>query len=146
MPSQPSGAEPPFKDGAESFGAFYPKPYVLAVFADGETAARGADALRASGFAADDLVEAPGAEFVERAQGARSEQGPLTRLREQWSKLYTDGSAASHELVDLAGRGAAFVLAYAPEGAQSDRAAAVLRPLGPAVLRCYGTFTVPGLA
>ena len=26
--------EPPFKDGASSFGAFYPKNYVLAVFAE----------------------------------------------------------------------------------------------------------------
>lgn len=146
MPGQPSDAEPPFKDGAASFGAFYPKHYVLAVFADDATAARAADALRASGFAADDVVEAPGADIVQHAKDARSEQGLLTRLREQWSKLYTDGSAASRQLVDLAGRGAAFVLAYAPEDAQSDRAAGVLRPLGPAVLRHYGTFTVTDLA
>lgn len=135
----------PFKDGATSFGTFYLLHYLLAVYPDDATAARAAEALRAAGFAADDVVEAPGAEVVQHAQDVRSEQGVLTRLREQWSRLYTDGAEASRQLVDLAGRGAAFVLAYAPEDAQWNRAADAVRPLRPAILRYYGAFTVTNL-
>lgn len=149
-PDTPRGAEPefdpPFKDGAASFGSFYPKHYVLAVCADDAAAARAAAALGAAGFAPDDVVAASGAEVVAHAQDAKAAQGALTRLRAQWSRLYTDGADASRQLVELAGRGAAFVLAYAPDDGQADRAADAVRPLGPAVLRYYGAFTVTDLS
>lgn len=137
--------EPPFKDGASSFGSFYPKHYVLAVFADDAAATRAADALRSAGFAADDVVQVPGAEFVEHARDARAGQGALTRLREKWSRLYTDDADASQRLVDLAGQGAAFVLAYAPDDAASTRAAAAVQGMQPAVLRYYGGLAVTDL-
>jgi hypothetical protein len=141
----PPAAESPFKDGSSSFGAFYPKHYVLAVFPNDATAAEAAAALRAAGFAGENVVEATGAEFVTRAETARADQSTLTRLREQWSRLYTDGSDASRQLVDFAGRGAAFVLAYASEDAEAERAADAVRPLRPEILRYYGAFTVTDL-
>lgn len=145
MTDQPPDAQSPLKDGDTSFGTFYPKHYVLAAYPDDATAGRAGDALRAAGFAADDVVSASGAEVVARSEAETAHQGALTRLREQWSRLYTDGSAESKRLLDLAGQGAAFVLAYAPEEDQTNRAAAALRPLGPEVLRYFGTFTVTDL-
>ena len=145
QPTQSGNPESPFKDGDASFGSFYPKHYVLAVYPDDAAAGRAADALRAAGFAPDDLVEVSGGDVLAHEQTAHAHEGVLARLGAQWSRLYTDASAGATQLIDLARQGAGFVLAYAPDDAASGRAADVLRPEDPEVLRYYGTFTVTDL-
>lgn len=135
----------PLKDGAQSFGNFYPKNYVLAVFEADSTAAQAGDALRAAGFAADDVIVTSGHDVVDFDRAAHSEQGLLAKLGEKWSKLYTDEAADAAALIDLARGGYAFVLAYAPEQEQTDRAASVLRGLLPTVLRKYDTLKITEL-
>ena len=138
-------SEPPFKDGSSSFGSFYPKHYVLAVFNTDAEAAQAGATLHAHGFAADDVIVASGLEVLAHEQAAKAEQGIFARIGEQWSKLYTDESADAHALMDFAKRGAAFVLAYAPEEAEITKVADALRPMHPPVMRNYGTLAITEL-
>ena len=140
----PPGIEP-LKDGETSFGSFYPKNYLLAVFPDDATAVRAGDALRAAGFAEDDVVVASGAQALAHDAALNANEGWFTRLREQWAKLYTDASAGTQRLLERARAGSAFVLTYAPEDDQRARAADTLRPLGPQRMLYYGAFTVTDL-
>ena len=137
--------EPPFKDSASSFGSFYPTNYVLAVFEHNADAAQAGDKLRSAGFAADDVIVASGKEVVEHEKIAKSEQGIFARLGEQWSRLYTDESADANALIEFARKGAAFVLVYAPEDADTTRAGDVLRAHHPPVLRKYGKLAITEL-
>lgn len=143
-PSTPAAS--PFRNGARSFGTFYPRHYVLAVYADAAAARRAVDALNAAGFAGDDVLTASGATVVAHEQAMEVGRGALARVGEQWARLYTDASAASRRLRDAAEHGAAFVLAYAPEDDRVARAADALRPFGPDVLHHFGTFTVTKLS
>ena len=74
------------------------------------------------------------------------EKGIFSRIGEQLSKLYTDKSADSQTLVNLAKNGAAFVLVYAPEDDDTTRAAAGLREFGPSIMRKYGTLAIEELS
>ncbi|MEP6832217.1 MAG: hypothetical protein ABJB74_02440 [Gemmatimonas sp.] len=136
----------PLKDGGSSFGSFFPKNYVLAVFpnhADGE---RAGAALGAAGFATEDVIVASGSDVAEHDAAVRSQQGLLSKLGEKWSRLYTDEAADADALMKLAQQGAAFVLAYAPEEADTERATSVLRPFSPPVFRKYDAMKVTELS
>ena len=137
--------EPPFKDGASSFGAFYPKNYVLAVFAEEATAKKAADGALGVGFSRDEVIVASGADVVAHERDVEADKGILSKIGEQLSRLYTDESADSQTLVYLAGQGAAFVLVYAPEDDHTTKAAACLRGFGPTVMRKYGTLAITEL-
>lgn len=143
---QLSPAEPPLKDGASSFGAFYPKNYVLAVFADEAMAKQASDAALGAGFSSDEVIVASGADVVTRERDVEADKGIFSRIGEQWSKLYTDESADSQTLVNLAAQGAAFVLVYAPEDDHTTKATACLREFGPSVMRKYGTLAIEELS
>ncbi|MEP6780283.1 MAG: hypothetical protein ABJC26_10360 [Gemmatimonadaceae bacterium] len=134
--------EPPFKEGATSFGSFYPKNYVLAVYNNDADAATAAANLRAAGFAHDDVIVASGKEVVEHEKELKSEQGIFAKLGAQWSKLYTDESADANALVEFAKKGSPFVLVYAPEDNETTRAGDILRALHPTVLRKYGNLAI----
>lgn len=127
----------PLKDGETSFGSFFPKNYVLAVFKTDAEAAKAGEALRAAGFSEEDVIVASGADVVEHDEAVRSQQGVMAKLGEKWSRLYTDEAADADALITMAGQGAAFVLTYAPEEEDTTRAAAVLRPLSPPIFRKY---------
>lgn len=138
--------EPAFKDGAVSFGAFYPKNYLLAVFADVPTARTAADHVLGEGFSADEVIVASGADVLAHERDVEAEKGLFAKIGEQLSKLYTDESADAKTLLRLAAQGAAFVLVYAPEDDQTTRAAAILRNSRPSVMRKYGTLAIAELS
>ena len=131
-----------FKRGDTSFGIFYPTEYVLAVYRDGETAARAADALRDAGFAADDLLVASGAEVVEHYAALRESPGAVARVKRFLSGLYTNEADLAGELLGLARSGHAFVAVHAPDGELTERAVRAVRGLGPVVLRRYDKLAV----
>lgn len=143
---QASPNEPPLKDGASSFGAFYPKNYVLAVFSDESAARNAAKRARGAGFPDDDVIVSSGADVVAHEREVEAEKGIFSKIGEQLSKLYTDESADSQTLVNLAKNGAAFVLVYAPEDDDTTRAVAGLREFGPSIMRKYGTLAIEELS
>ncbi|MEO7363170.1 MAG: hypothetical protein ABI120_22745 [Gemmatimonadaceae bacterium] len=135
----------PLKDGAQSFGSFFPKNYVLGVFKTDAEAATAGDALRVAGFADDDVIVASGKEVADFDVAATSEQGVLAKLGEKLSRLYTDEAVDAESLIELARGGAAFVLAYAPEDEPTERATGVLKSCRPMVLRKYDALKITEL-
>ncbi len=135
----------PLKDGETSFGSFYPKNYVLAVFKTDAEAAHAGEALSAAGFSAEDVIVASGADIVEHDGAVRSQQGLLAKLGEKWSRLYTDEAADADALMAFAAQGAAFVLAYAPDDAITERARGLLRVFTPPIFRKYDALKITEL-
>ena len=137
--------EPSFKDSASSFGIFYPKNYLLGVFADEATARKAGVGALAAGFPDDGIIVASGAELVAREDEVEDDKGFFAKIGEEVSKFYTDEAAKSDTLVKLAADGAGFVLIYAPEDEQTAAAATVLREFSPSLLRKYGTLAISEL-
>ena len=132
---------PPLKDGATSFGSFYPTNYVLAVFRSDTSVDAAKQALLGAGFPDDDVIVASGQDVAEHDASLHASQGVLTKLGEKWSRLYTDDAANADAIMGLARQGAALVLAYAPNQADTMRAANALRTLNPLILRKYEALT-----
>lgn len=128
---------PPLKDGGQSFGSFFPQNYVLGVFQDVEAANGAGAALVAARFAPDDVIVAAGPDVADHDAAVQAQQGLLTKLGEKWSRLYTDEAADAEALMQMARRGAAFVLAYAPDDESTQLATEVIKPFRPDVFRKY---------
>ncbi|GEM_PF-1892758 len=136
---------PPLKDGEQSFGSFFPKNYVLAIFNDPAAAVRAGEALAAAGFPAEDIIVASGPDVADHDATVQSEKGVLAKLGEKWSRLYTDEAADSDAMMEWAQRGATFVLAYAPDDEKTERATAAIRPTKPDIFRKYDALKVTEL-
>jgi hypothetical protein len=139
-------SDAPLKDGSTSFGSFYPKNYVLSVFKTLNDATKAGDALRAGGFAEDHVIVASGEDIAAYEFAAKSQQGVFAKIGEKLSQLYTDEATDSKALVAFARDGAAFTLAYAPDDAITERAANILRPLHPPIMRKYDALKITELA
>jgi len=138
--------EPAFKDGSTSFGAFYPKNYVLAVFASATSARNAADGARGAGFSDDEVIVASGADVIAHERDVEADKSLFAKIGEQWSRLYTDESADAKTLLHHAAQGAAFVLVYAPEDDATTKAVECLRGFGPSIMRKYGTMAIAELS
>lgn len=136
---------PPLKDGEQSFGSFYPKNYVLAVFADASAAAQAGAALASAGFTTDDIIVADGADVAEHDAHMQAKKGLLAKLGEKWSRLYTDEAEDAEALISIARSGATFVLAYAPDEEKTVLATRVIQPMHPNVFRKYDALKVTEL-
>lgn len=134
-----------FKEGETEFSIFYPKGYVLSVFADRAVADQAAAALRAAGVADDDVRVTTGAEVVARHSTYQDDRTLMDCVRQFFSGLYGDESSMLDDLVARAEQGQVFVLAYAPDDAATSRAAAAERVFGPVILRKYGALAVTDL-
>ena len=122
-----------FKGGDTEFGIFYPTGYVLSVFPDAAHADRAVAALRAAGFATDDLVIATGAEVLVYS-GAEALSATVRALV---AGLVADEATLADELVGLAERGHTFVAIHAPDDAATTRAVEAVHALAPVVLRKF---------
>ena len=136
---------PPLRDGEQSFGSFYPKNYVLAVFNDAGAATRTGEALAAAGLQAEDIIVASGSDVADHDADVQAQKGVLAKLGEKWSRLYTDEAADADALMMYARRGATFVLAYAPDEAKTELATKAIQPLHPDIFRKYDTLAVTEL-
>ena len=136
---------PPLKDGEQSFGSFFPKNYVLAVFADAAAAEEAGAALATAGFSADEIIVAAGADVANHHADVQANQGLFAKLGEKWSRLYTDEAADADALMEIARNGATFVLAYAPDDAKTELATQAVRPFSPNIFRKYDSMKITEL-
>ena len=134
-----------FKGGDTSFGIFYPTGYVLSVFPDAADADRAVAALRAAGFATDDLVVATGAEVLTYSAELRGDPGLFTRFERFVARVFGDEATLADELVKLAESGHTFVAIHAPDDAATRRAAEAVHAFGPVVLRKFDPLTFTDL-
>jgi hypothetical protein len=130
-----------FKGGATSFGIFYPTGYVLSVFRRPADADLAVAALRAAGFADDDVVVSSGAEVVEYSHELRADSRLRIRFERFVSQRYGDEAIEEDDLVELAEEGSAFIATYCPDDAATSRAAETARAFAPLVHRKFDGLT-----
>jgi hypothetical protein len=130
-----------FKGGATSFGIFFPTGYALAVFQRPADAERAVAALRAAGFADDDVVLSSGPEVLEYSHELRGDSRLLIRIERFVSHRYGDESIEEDDLVELAEQGSTFIVTYCPDNAATRRAAETARAFAPLVHRKFDGLT-----
>lgn len=120
-----------------SFGAFKPVGYVVAGLPDDDIAKAVADALLAQGFELRDLIH----------YAVLEERNTMREMIDNASELAGFG----HEIVlmrryrELSKQGCAWLLVYAPEDAQTERAAEVLRMHGALIATKYNRLLIEDL-
>jgi hypothetical protein len=129
-----------------SFGVFYPKDYVLAVFTDPRAAERAAAALEVAGFLDDDVLVVGSDEVLGWHGRFTTDTGLVGRFKEFVARHFPGGAQKLDDVIDHARVGHAFVLAYAPDGARTTRAADAIRPAHPTLLQKYNAVSISDLA
>jgi hypothetical protein len=128
--------DPSSQQAPTAMGQFYPLHDILAVVDDRVAGERAVQALRAAGFAADDVDLLDGEWFVEAMRGVNRHGNLAERLM---ALLPTD----ERKLVELyereARQGHFIVVVHAPEPKDVGRAQQVLRRHGAREMVHYGT-------
>ena len=124
-------------DHPQSFGAFKPVGHVVVAMPDDERAARAATALRAAGFAAEDILEYTAAE----------EDDEMDRMLAHTSDLAGFGYevALMRKYQALAKDGASWLIVYAPDDAQHRRVADVVKVHGALIAEKYHRLVIEDL-
>jgi hypothetical protein len=134
-----------FKGSDTEFGIFYPKDYLIAIFADMTEAEHAVQLLRDHGFMEEDVIAVPGAEVVQSAEEIRKKDGLWGTLMQQLSRFIgTEERYTDHDL-KLAARGAAFVAVYCPSEKSKNLAWEDLKPAEPLIARHYTTLGIEHL-
>jgi hypothetical protein len=128
-----------------SFGVFYPKNYVLAVFTDPAAADRAAAALEVAGFLDHDALVVGSDEVLGWHRTFHTDTGLVDRFKRFMAQHFGSTEAKLADVVDHAHAGHTFVLAYAPDAKTTERAANALRPAHPRLLRKFEAFTIADL-
>ena len=124
-------------DHPQSFGTFKPVGHVVVAMPDDERAARAATALRAAGFAAEDILEYTAAE----------EDDEMDRMLAHTSDLAGFGYevALMRKYQALAKDGASWLIVYAPDDAQHRRVADVVKVHGALIAEKYHRLVIEDL-
>jgi uncharacterized protein with GYD domain len=124
-------------DHPQSFGTFKPVGHVVVAMPDDERAARAAQALRASGFAAEDVLEYSAAE----------EGHEMDRLLSRASDFAGFGYeiALMRKYQALAKEGASWLIVYAPDDAAHERVAVVVKAHGALIAEKYHRLVIEDL-
>ena len=128
-----------------SFGVFFPKDYVLAVFADTGAAERAAAALEVAGFADGDVLVVGSDEVMGWHGRFTADTGLVGRFKEFVARHFPGTGRKLDDVIDHARVGHTFLLAYAPDAASTERATSAIRPAHPALLRKYNAVTISDL-
>ena len=124
-------------DHPQSFGAFKPVGHVVVAMPDDERAAAAANALRAVGFEADDILEYTAAE----------EDDEMDRMLQHASDLAGFGYEVSlmRRYQELAKEGASWLIVFAPEDDKASRVAEVARTHGALMAEKYHRLVIEDL-
>ena len=131
-----------FKQGETVFDVFYPTGYVLTVFPGDANLDGAASALRAAGFAADQVGVARAGEAGELLRTLSEHRGALVRFERFLSSHRGDEIYLEDELRDLADTGHGFLFAYAPTELATRLATDTVRTFGPVLFLKYGWLTI----
>ena len=132
-----------FKEPHKSLGVFYPLHCIVAVFADRSTAEHAQRILEATGFDPTDVIAVDGTDFIALQTEETSRISTLMRRLSRFGA--TEQISTDHNL-ELASRGAAFVLVHCASGRMKDKAWAAIEGLGPLAAHYYDRLGVDHLA
>jgi hypothetical protein len=135
-----------FKDADTEFGVFYPKHYLLAVFANLADADGAKEELNRAGRVDEDVISVSGEEVVHFAEDHLLKDGLSGVLMTQLSRMF--GTEALYADKDLAAarEGAAFVAVHCPTEKVKTDAWKFLKLRHPLVARYYSFGGIEHLA
>jgi hypothetical protein len=124
-------------DHPQSFGAFKPVGHVVVAMPDDPSAAAAAQALRADGFEAEDILEYTAAE----------ENDEMDRMLQHASDLAGFGYeiALMRRYQELAREGASWLIVFAPDDERAQKVAATARAHGALMAEKYHRLVVEDL-
>ncbi len=128
-------------DGLEtSFGTFYPKGFVVAVFGTVQERDAAAKALTDTGFT--DVRPIEGSQIVERYQRNLENQNILQKIG---AALESDERYASADYVAMAEKGYCFVVVRAADEQEIEEARGIFAPLKALEVKHYGDWVLTDL-
>jgi len=128
--------------GASLFGVFYPKHFIVSVFAEAAAAESAAAGLRQSGFDEDAVRTWAGAEVAANHDKYVAERGLLQKVG---SLFPSEEHDVLNDYIEQARAGGTFLSVYAPEEGQRQTAAPIIAEAGGALMRYYGDNTITNL-
>jgi len=132
-----------FKGSDTRLGVFYPERYIVATFPDLERASEAAAKLRGAGFTDEEVMAAPGDDFVHLME---EEKTPLGAVMTGFSRfLDTEANYSDRDTRD-ARHGAAILAVHCADEQQKRSAWKLIAPTQPLRARYYGLGGVEHLA
>lgn len=128
--------------GASLFGVFYPKHFIVTVFAERSAAESAASALKEAGFGEDEINTWDGAEVAANHDTYVAERGFLQKLG---SLFPSEEHDVLNDYIEQARAGGTFLTVHAPEEAQRQTAAPIIAEAGGVLARYYGDNTITNL-
>ena len=132
-----------FKETHTALGVFYPLHCLVAVFPDLAAAQLVARKLRDAGFAEDEVIAVEGSEFIELE---KEETGLGNILMQEISRDLGAEQISTDNNLELARRGAAFVVVHCPTDKTKKEAWDVIQPSAPLAAHYYSRALVDHLA
>jgi hypothetical protein len=126
-----------FKGSATHLGLFYPRDYLIAVFSGMETAVMAERRLLEFGFPSEDVAAAPGEEIVNLAGELANHHGLWVLAMQELSRVLRTEEVYTDQDLELASRGAAFLMVYCPTEGQKRKAWQLIEPVHPLMARHY---------
>ncbi len=136
---QPAGNELAdfFQRAGVSFGIFYPKQHVVAIFPSLEAAKAGHDALCAAGFRIWEVTAVSGEEVEKFLEELREHRSLWDDLMAEISRLLDTEVNLIARYAHWARAGAGFLVAYSPTEADAEGVSDLLKPLGPVAMHWF---------
>lgn len=128
--------------GASLFGVFYPKHFIVTVFAEKEAAESAASALQDAGFEEDKVRTWDGKEVAANHDKYVAERGVLQKIG---SLFPSEEHDVLNDYIDQARAGGTFLTVFAPEEGQRQTAAPIIGEAGGVLMRYYGDNTITNL-
>lgn len=139
-------AKDKLKSGDSAEDIFYPTDYVIAAFENQSLLDGARDALRHAGFAEEDLIvlDAQQMRSIGREQNREESNNPLKAVKAFISNMGDDSDYVL-QYQELAGRGYAFLLAYAPDDDKTAQVTQAIKRFKPERARKYAAMKVTDL-
>ena len=135
-----------FKDADTQFGVFYPRHYLLALFATLPEADRAKQELNNAGRLDEDVISASGDEVVRFAHDHLLKDGFWGMLMTEISRTIGTEAAYAEKDLTAAKKGAAFVAVLCPNEKVKTDAWKCIEPRRPFAARYYGAGGIEHLA
>ena len=128
--------------GASLFGVFYPKHFIVTVFAEKSAAEAAATDLQEAGFGQDEVKTWDGAEVAANHDKYVAERGFLQKVG---SLFPSEEHDVLNDYIEQARAGGTFLTVFAPEEGERQTAAPIIAEAGGVLMRYYGDNTITNL-
>lgn len=126
-----------FNDDEVSFGIFYPKEHLVAVFLSPSQAAKGLSYLRTAGLRVWEAITVSGKEVLQFLEGLQANEVLWTTLNKELPRVPGTTASTIDSYTWWAKRGAGFLIAHSPTGAAAQHISELLAPAGPVAMHWF---------